>query len=180
MYSAFKKYRSRGLLLICFFLSFSYLDAQTPVTYIGINQGLSNNSVRCILRDHKGFMWFGTFDGLNRYDGYSFKVFRNKVNDSTSLINPFIYALKEDQDGRLWIGTRRGLSIYNSLTDKFIHLSRSQDGNAGIVTDVIKDIARDGPDMFVGAENTGLLFCKNSSAVARSISLMVITHLAFR
>src|SRR5688572_16415273 len=125
MYSVFKKYRCQGLLLICFFLSFVYLAAQTPVTYIGINQGLSNNSVRCILRDHKGFMWFGTFDGLNRYDGYSFKVFRNKVNDSTSLINSFINALTEDKKGRLWIGTRYGLSIYNSLNDKFTHLSYS-------------------------------------------------------
>jgi signal transduction histidine kinase/ligand-binding sensor domain-containing protein/DNA-binding response OmpR family regulator len=172
MYSEFKKYRCRGLLLICFFLAFAYLAAQTPVTYIGINQGLSNNSVRCILRDHKGFMWFGTFDGLNRYDGYSFRVFRNKVNDSTSLINPFIYALNEDHEGRLWIGTRRGLSIYNSLTDKFIHLSHAQNGKVSIVSDVIKGIATDSlHNMFVGTENTGLLLCKNSSAIARHISL---------
>src|SRR5687767_1782870 len=110
-----KKINFLYALLVCLCLSFSFLDAQTPVTYLGINQGLSNNSVRCILKDHKGFMWFGTFDGLNRYDGYSFRVFRNKVNDSTSLINPFINALNEDKKGNLWIGTRRGLSIYNSL-----------------------------------------------------------------
>jgi signal transduction histidine kinase/ligand-binding sensor domain-containing protein/DNA-binding response OmpR family regulator len=172
MYSLFKKYRCRGLVLICFFLSVSYLDAQTPVTYIGINQGLSNNSVRCILRDHKGFMWFGTFDGLNRYDGYSVKVFRNKVNDSNSLINPFIYTLSEDREGRLWIGTRRGLSIYNSLTDKFVHLSRTQNGQVGIVNDVIKAIAIDSlRNVFVGSENTGLLFCKNSGTIAHNIAL---------
>jgi len=45
-------------------------------TYLGIDQGLSNNSVRCIFQDHEGFMWFGTYDGLNRYDGYQFKIFR--------------------------------------------------------------------------------------------------------
>src|SRR5687767_15920336 len=104
-----------GSFLIIFFSTVSLLHSQTPVSYLGINQGLSNNSVRCILKDHKGFMWFGTFDGLNRYDGYGFRVFRNKINDSASLINPFINALNEDKKGNLWIGTRRGLSIYNSL-----------------------------------------------------------------
>jgi signal transduction histidine kinase/ligand-binding sensor domain-containing protein/DNA-binding response OmpR family regulator len=160
------------MVLICFFMSIAYLGAQTPVTQIGINEGLSNNSVRCILRDHKGFMWFGTFDGLNRYDGYSIKVFRNEVNDSNSLINPFIYVLSEDHEGRLWIGTRGGLSIYNSLTDKFIHLSRANGDQVGLVYDVIKAIATDSQhNVFVGAENTGLLFCKNSGSTARNIPL---------
>ncbi|WP_431210103.1 two-component regulator propeller domain-containing protein [Puia sp. P3] len=53
------------------------------VRYLGIDQGLSNNAVTCIYRDHNGYMWFGTYDGLNRYDGYSFRVFRNKIGDST-------------------------------------------------------------------------------------------------
>src|SRR5688572_645812 len=172
MYSLYKKYQCRGLLLICFFLSFFFLGAQTPITYLGINQGLSNNSVRCILQDHKGFMWFGTYDGLNRYDGYSFRVFRNKINDSASLINPFIYALNEDKKGYLWIGTRRGLSIYNSLTDKFTHLSHTQNGTVSLVSDVIKAIGTDSRNnVFVGAENIGLLFCKNGNPVAEHIAL---------
>ena len=172
MYSLYKKYQSRALLLICFFLLLSFVRAQTPITYLGINQGLSNNSVRCILQDHKGFMWFGTFDGLNRYDGYSFRVFKNKVNDSASLINPFIYALNEDKKGHLWIGTRRGLSIYNSLTNKFTHLSHTQKGTVSLVSDVIKAIGTDSlNNVFVGAENIGLLFCKNGNPVAEHIAL---------
>ena len=167
MYCLYKKYRCPGLSLICFFLSFSFLHAQTPVTYLGINQGLSNNSVRCILQDHRGFMWFGTYDGLNRYDGYSFRVFRNKINDSSSLINPFINTLDEDKKGDLWIGTRQGLSIYNSLTDKFTHLSHRQNGGVSIVGDVIKAIKTDSRNnVFVGAENMGLLFCRNGNVVA--------------
>ena len=61
-----------------------------PVKYLGIDQGLSNNGVISIFQDHNGFMWFGTFDGLNRYDGYSFKVFRNVLSDTTSLKSNYI------------------------------------------------------------------------------------------
>jgi ligand-binding sensor domain-containing protein len=49
------------------------------VKYVGIEHGLSNNSVLCVYQDYKGFMWFGTYDGLNRYDGYNFTVFRNRI-----------------------------------------------------------------------------------------------------
>ena len=68
---------------VCFVVFFLLLAWYTPFagypvsTYLGIDQGLSNNSVRCIYQDHNGFMWFGTYDGLNRYDGYEFKVFSN-------------------------------------------------------------------------------------------------------
>ena len=87
-----------------------------PITYLGIEQGLSNNSVRCIYQDHNNFMWFGTYDGLSRYDGYEFKVFRSKINDSNSLPHNYIYAINEDQQNNLWVGTGQGIGIYNSLT----------------------------------------------------------------
>src|SRR5690606_29801265 len=91
-----------------------------PLAYLGIENGLSNNSVTCIYQDHKGFLWFGTYDGLNRYDGYEFKVFRNKLGDTTSLPHNFIYTIHEDHDNNLWIGTGQGASIYNNLTSKFL------------------------------------------------------------
>ena len=90
-----------------------------PLTHLGIGQGLSNNSVRCIFQDHDGFMWFGTYDGLSRWDGYEFKVFRNKLNDSTSLPHNYIYDINEDDHANLWVGTGQGIGIYNSLTSKF-------------------------------------------------------------
>ena len=169
-----EKYQFYCILLVCVFYSFFSSTAQTPVTYLGINQGLSNNSVRCILKDHKGFMWFGTFDGLNRYDGYNFRVFRNKVNDSASLINSFINAITEDKKGRLWIGTRHGLSIYNSLTDKFTHLFYSVNNSKSIVSDVIKAIGTDSlNNVFVGTENIGLLFYKNDATVGHPLALNI-------
>jgi len=68
-----------------------------PVSaWLGIDQGLSNNFVRCIYQDKNGFMWFGTYDGLNRYDGYEFKTFRNNFKNNRSLINNWINAIGED------------------------------------------------------------------------------------
>ncbi len=86
---------------------------------LSINDGLSENVVYCILQDKKGFMWFGTHDGLNRYDGYSFKVFRNDPFDSTSLCNNNVTALYEDKVGRFWIGTYNGLSLFDEKTETF-------------------------------------------------------------
>src|SRR5882724_12218589 len=109
-------------ILVVFFLPLKKLSAfnNPPITYLGIEQGLSNNAVRCIYQDHKGFMWFGTYDGLNRYDGHDFKVFRNRFNDSTSLINNWIYTINEDHNNNLWVGTRNGVSVYNNLSGKFL------------------------------------------------------------
>ncbi len=75
---------------------------------ISVENGLSQNTVYTILRDHKGFMWFGTEDGLNRFDGYGFKVFTNDVGDKSSLSNNRVISMIEDSKNRLWIGTIGG------------------------------------------------------------------------
>lgn len=84
-----------------------------------VENGLSNNAVICSLQDHRGFLWFGTKDGLNRFDGYRFKVFRHNPDDSNSVGNNFIYCLYEDAGGTLWIGTERGLYKYNDQSESF-------------------------------------------------------------
>jgi ligand-binding sensor domain-containing protein/signal transduction histidine kinase/DNA-binding response OmpR family regulator len=109
-----------AFLLIQFLLPKVLFADSGPITkYLGIEQGLSNNSVRCIYQDHNGFIWFGTFDGLNRYNGYEFKIFRNKSYDSTSLPYNYINTMSEDHHKNLWIGTGKGIGIYNNLTSKF-------------------------------------------------------------
>jgi serine phosphatase RsbU (regulator of sigma subunit)/ligand-binding sensor domain-containing protein len=88
--------------------------------HITIREGLSQSSVRSILQDRRGFMWFATVDGLNRYDGYSFKVHKPDPNDANTLSSPFLRAMIEDDDGILWIGTNGGgLNKYNPLTERF-------------------------------------------------------------
>ncbi len=91
----------------------------SAITHLGIQQGLSNNSVQCIYQDHHGLMWFGTYDGLNSYDGYGFRVFRNKLNDTGSIPHNYIYTIHEDRFNNLWVGTGQGIAVYNRIFDRF-------------------------------------------------------------
>ncbi|MEJ8842883.1 two-component regulator propeller domain-containing protein [Lacibacter sp. H375] len=84
-----------------------------------VENGLSHNSVICAMQDKRGFMWFGTKDGLNRFDGYSFKTFRKDAADSTSIGNNFIQSLYEDKQGRMYVGTDKGLYQYIDKTEEF-------------------------------------------------------------
>jgi ligand-binding sensor domain-containing protein len=81
--------------------------------------GLSNNQVNAILKDPGGFLWFGTTSGLNRYDGFSFKIYRKKPNDSTELFDDYILSLYELPNGKMWVATRGGPFIYDSYNEKF-------------------------------------------------------------
>lgn len=90
-----------------------------PIFHLSIQNGLSNNSIRCVYQDSKGFIWFGTYDGLNRYDGSEFKIFRNRLSDSTSIPHNYIYTIHEDITHNLWVGTGQGLATYNANSSKF-------------------------------------------------------------
>lgn len=87
--------------------------------HLEVKDGLSNNQVNTIYKDSRGFMWFGTASGLNRYDGYEFKIYRNQNNDAKSLPDNYIENIQEDVSGNLWIRTSAGYVLYNSLTDTF-------------------------------------------------------------
>ena len=88
---------------------------------IATNEGLSQSTVKAIYQDSKGFMWFGTKDGLNRFDGYDFKVFKNDPLNRFSLGNNYITDILEDRDGYLLIATRIGLDKFDRNTNKFTH-----------------------------------------------------------
>src|ERR1700712_3940086 len=82
--------------------------ANIKFTHFSTINGLSQSNVTCIIQDKMGFLWFGTQNGLNRYDGYQFTVYRNDPTDSGSLSNNYIKSLVEDADGNLWVGTWGG------------------------------------------------------------------------
>ncbi len=82
--------------------------------------GLSHNSVYAITQDREGFLWFGTVDGLNRYDGYEFVTYRHDSADRTSLSNSLVHALYEDREGRLWAGTAQGIDRLDRRAGHFV------------------------------------------------------------
>ncbi|MCC2955290.1 GAF domain-containing protein [Massilia sp. IC2-477] len=87
---------------------------------LSIEQGLSQQSVLTILQDRRGFMWFGTQAGLNRYDGYRVTVYRNDPDNPDSIPDNYVVASHEDQQGRLWFGTKGGLTRFDHASGKFV------------------------------------------------------------
>ena len=113
----------KTLIVSLFFCFTAQLLAQQQTGYhfahLDFNQGLSNNQINCIYKDVKGFMWFGTMGGLNRYDGYVFKSFRHSLKDSASLNDDYITNIVAGPDNRLWVQSRTGYNIYDPATEKF-------------------------------------------------------------
>ncbi len=106
--------------LICTFICYSQtMDGHYYLKSLNIRDGLSQNTVNAILQDRTGFMWFGTKDGLNRYDGLSFKSFKYDRTDKHSIGNNYILSLFEDIEGNIWVGTDVGLYIYYPQKDIF-------------------------------------------------------------
>ncbi|MBD1367396.1 hypothetical protein IDJ77_26535 [Mucilaginibacter sp. ZT4R22] len=84
--------------------------------HITTEHGLTQINVNCIKQSAQGFIWVGTRNGLNRYDGYKFLTFRNDVNDNNSISNNAISDLAEDRDGNIWLSTQNGLNMYSRRT----------------------------------------------------------------
>ena len=123
-----KKKLTRLYFLLCtLLLQYSSAVAQTdskaiPFDVLTTNDGLSQGMVNSIIQDKKGFMWFASNDGLNRYDGNKFTVYKNDPNDVNSIAENFIRYLFEDSEGRIWIATAgNGLDLFDPLTETFIH-----------------------------------------------------------
>lgn len=112
--------------------------------HLDINSGLSQNHIMCILQDSRGFMWFGTRDGLNKYDGYEFTIYKNDVKDEYSISNNFITAMVEDANGVLWIATRGGgVNRYDKEKDRFTRFKNSPADPASISSDLVTGLVED-------------------------------------
>ncbi len=110
-----------------------------PFHALTIEDGLSQGMVNTIIQDKYGFMWFATKDGLNRYDGYTFTVFRHDPEDSTTVRNNYIYSLLEDEQGRLWVGTGAGLDLFDRVNETFRHVY----AGSAFIKDIVQTIAQD-------------------------------------
>ena len=139
-------------------------DGAARYTRITMDQGLSNNSVYCIHQDRTGFIWFGTFAGLNRYDGTGFSVYKpgrsaKGENLPGTLRGSVIFALAEDKASRLWVGTDGGgLSVYDRANDLFTTF-RKERGREGLPSDRIFSLAADGQGgLWIGTGGGGLAY----------------------
>lgn len=111
-----------GAYMLIFFIISACLFGQTDNTrfkHITIKEGLSQGAIICILQDRKGFMWFGTQDGLNRYDGYEFKIYKHDPQDPTTISDKWILSIFEDHAGVIWVGTRDGLNKFDRKSESF-------------------------------------------------------------
>lgn len=125
---------------------------------LGTQHGLSHNSVRSSLRDSRGFMWFGTSDGLNRYDGSRFHIYRTDPSNEHSLQGNRITQLLEDGKNRLWLTTRQGgLARYDRDSDRFIHYRHDPADVTTISSDFAISLCED-PEgqLWVGTYDRGL------------------------
>lgn len=141
-----------SLVFILFLGATNYVVAQSYYfRHYQVEEGLSNNTVFCVAQDKKGFVWLGTKDGLNRFDGYAFKIFRNIAGDSSSLGDNFIRSIFIDTKDTLYAGTRNGLFRYDPRLEKFTCLVKGIEE----VRDIKKD--KDGNIWFIEGQNLRVL-----------------------
>lgn len=125
---------------------------------LGIRDGLSHSTVRGIVQDRNGFMWFATHDGLNKYDGYVFTNYKNKPNDDTSLSHNSLWTIIEDRRGNIWIATwGGGVNMFDPKTEKFIAYRYDPNNANSISDDFVYSLLEDHEgNIWIGTNNGGL------------------------
>ena len=149
----------KKILILLFLLVFFTLNAKTiRVKNLSLEDGLSQSSVLCMLQDKQGFIWFGTEDGLNRFDGYEFTVFRHNPLDSLSISDNHINCMYEDTEGNIWIGTKDGgINRFNPRTENFKHWKQESGDSSGLTTNHVLSIFQDEDHiLWIGTLNNGL------------------------
>jgi signal transduction histidine kinase/ligand-binding sensor domain-containing protein/DNA-binding NarL/FixJ family response regulator len=146
------------ILFFCL-ISFLYSHSQNiKFTHYNDNNGLSHNSVRHIVQDKKGFLWLGTFSGLNRFDGYQFKNYMSSSASANKLYNDDITALELDEESNnLWIGTRKGLTLFKLDTQVFTTFFSKKDDPNSLPEEEIRSVYVDKfKRVWVGTKTKGL------------------------
>ncbi|MFH1197854.1 MAG: two-component regulator propeller domain-containing protein [bacterium] len=145
-------------------------NQKTIFNNLTIEHGLSQNMIRSFIQDSRGFMWIATWDGLNRYDGYNFKVYKNIIKDPRSLRVNKIKSVIEDHNGAIWVGTYGGgLSKFNPLTENFTNYMHNPKDKNSICSDRILTIFEDSRNrIWIGTEGEGLSVIDNETSSSHS------------
>lgn len=154
----------RVISFLCFFFLFvGQLYAQLSFDFLSTTTQLSHSTVLSICKDSRGYMWFGTRHGLNRYDSRNLKIYYADTNSSSSLSSSkYIYVINEDHDKNLWIGTQNGLNRYIPETDSFEQIKYTS-GKIGTISDrIILSISSSPKGRIWFGTNNGLSLLKNS------------------
>ncbi len=131
-----------GMCLLCSFSAYGQFKT-VKFSSLTINDGLSQSNVKYITKDHKGFMWFATDDGLNRYDGYNFVVYRHDPLNKHSLAASNVALVFQDKADNIWIGTTGGLSLYNRDSDSFVNYNSTKNDPSTLTSGDINSIFQD-------------------------------------
>jgi ligand-binding sensor domain-containing protein len=160
------------LILIILLTQKAYVSAQgiaQKLTNIYSSNAISQNSIQCIYQDKYGFMWFGTQDGLNKYDGYNYTTYKHIRNNSKSLPANNVLSICEDAEGNIWAATRiGGLSKYNRTYDWFINYKHDEKNNTSISNNNISYVYTDSKNnLWVGTDNGLNLYDKKTNSFKR-------------
>ncbi len=161
-FSKFRLHALHILLLLTFFIGSFVRPAQAQSASIrfdtlSIEDGLSQSTVRAIYQDSQGFMWFGTEDGLNKYDGYNFTIYKHDSENPDSLSDNTITALYQDKHGNFWIGTASGLERFKREDQTFQHFLYSPDNANSLQGTFVNAIVEDSQGyLWIGTTDGGL------------------------
>lgn len=147
------------LMLIIMFPPLYLYPAEPAITFehLTIRQGLSYDSVMCILQDSRGFMWFGTMEGLNRFDGTHMEIFKPQPDNPYSLSHESVTTLFEDRLGVVWVGTENGLNRYDWERNRFIRYRETTSEADTVKFNYISSIHEDGAgNLWVGERGGGI------------------------
>jgi signal transduction histidine kinase/ligand-binding sensor domain-containing protein/DNA-binding response OmpR family regulator len=134
--------------------------------HLGVNEGLSQSSVLCSFQDSKGFMWFGTTEGLNKYDGYKVTAYMHKESDPYSISHNQVNSIAEDSKGNLWLSAWNGINKFDRKTERFIHFPSKLNGLNEALNKNNNDIAID--------KNDNLWIATTQSASSKTIESLVV------
>lgn len=153
-----KRFFSKYIIPICLFQKLLIAgDSDYNIVHYTVENGLASNVINDICQDKKGYMWFCTASGLDRFDGYEFRRYKYVPGDTTSLSSSWIWSALEDHSGDLWVATSNGLNLYNPHKDTFTLFNHDPDDSTSLSGNYIRCLLEDSKgNLWIGTGDNGL------------------------